>query len=814
LIKKNDTVVSLALSIISCCITKNVADNLGHFVVDVVTSPLSSDDTREKALLTLATIYSKTGVYCSVDAIIPKLTEFMQSSNMSLSSCACSVALAILRGGLFELPEELFNNTAIVASAVILESMVKKHYIVDDIPAPNTMMKFFQLLRYKKNWSETELIRMSDLLAKFIVMRKRKRDELGEAAFCMVFFEAVITLSKLPIQKKVAGKLTTILIRNIMNKNQSLYEFSLEGLNNLAIATQSNSNKIFKSRGALLKLIYSKKRPYDEMAFKVLFNASKGNEGIAENIILSTISYVPPYLMTKAQIYCAQIILRNPNLSEVVPRSVDMLLKGTEEFADKMWSNVALTIMKQENYLKQNMEACLITLTSNPHCNEGFVKLTAFLAGQYGYLCDCGGNAVIEKLVENFDFYSGNTQAIIITAMIKLSTRIPELRMPAINYLYDRLSSQNLEVVQRCREGDLLTTQDILLKKTLQTPKFTGITYSAVPTTHAFNPFGMPSSPPPVNQQTVPQQPPVSHIRKPSDGQWNSGLIDLSARKTSDHRFEIPVEEDEKNLAPLITIIDDSDDSENDEFNISMTASTVDSGFTDAKARKILEQFRQKNRGAIYEGEDYTILGMVSMRPPIASLVYKIQSFSSIPMSVDKFDIKPIDGLQFAFGDRPNVIDPNGYVIIRDNIRTTNVFTTMPIINVSVGGWSASAPVPILPCMWASPINVDQHTFVARWQAVAESSTKAECTNYPNLTDDSACASIKNAFNIDKLPWSPLGRPAFMGSFKTASENVGFLIIFVISGSTATPPVIEVRATNMEVTGPIVTLIQNEISFL
>ena len=815
--QKNDKIVCLALSVLSCCITKEIATELGHFIADAATSPLSSEETREKALLTLAAQYSKTGVYSSVEEVIPKITTYMQSSNMSLSSCACSVALAILRGGIPGITDEVFRNATIVVSAVILDSKVKKHYFVDDIPAPMTMMKLFQLLRYRKNWEEAELMRMSDLLAKLIVMRKKSRSEQGEAAFFMIFSEAAITLSRLPIQKKVYTKLTQILLDYVGGKNQTLYGFSLKALNILALKSQEIVNKIFHSRGALLKIIYSKKRPFDEIAFNVLYNASKGNERVAESVLLSTISYIPPYLMSKAQVYCAEIIMRNPNLNEVIPRSVDMLLKGTAEFANKMWPKVAAIIMKQENNSKQNMEACLQTLSANPHCNEGFVRLTAFLAGQYGHLCDCGGNAVIEVLVQNYDLYTGYTQAMIITAMTKLSTRIPELRMPAIDYLYDHLSSQSLEVVQRCREGALLTNQEILLKKTLQTPKFTGITYSVAPQPQAFNPFGVQPTQVKV-AQPVPPQSLASHIRKPSEGQWNPGLIDVK-RKGSDHVFEIPTEElpEETNAPqpPPIRVIDDvqedSDDNEINSLLTTTTMSTFDTGFTDTQARKILEQFRTNTRGVIYEGEDYKILGMVELKGTVASLVYKIQSFSSIPMSVDKFEVKDHEGLEFAFGDRPNVIDPNGYVLIRDNVRPINVFSSIPIIHVSVGGWSASAPVPILPFMWSSPIAVDQQTFVARWKALAESSTKVDCTNCKDPTENGVCKAVKSAFNIDKLEWSPQGRPAFMGGFKTASGSVGFMLIFSFNGSSVS---IEARTTKNEVAAPITTLLQNELSLL
>ena len=486
----------------------------------------------------------------------------------------------------------------------------------------------------------------------------------------------------------------------------------------------------------------------------------------------------------------------------------------------------------QENFQKIDTEACLQAISHNPRVNEGLVKLTAYLAGQFGHLCDVGGNNVIEALVENFDWYSGSTQASILSAMIKISTRLPELKNAAIQYMYDHLSSQNLEVVQRSREGGaLLSSQEIILKKTLQTPRFTGITYYSGPAIEGGD--ATPQEDNNTQKETVGQSPrakppPIPtgsgmfppRNRRPSDSQWQSQLVSPIHRQGSLHAFEVPGLNDsaaliaENDAKPLIHVIDMPEEDNSDEHGTLLTdmsmpifsTSVIDLNVITEKQLKILDHFRENPRGVIYEGDDYTILGMVEMNPPVATLTYKIQSFSPIPMSIDKFNIKDTDGLQFALSDRPYVIPPNGYVIIKDHVRTTNVFSTHPLISIFIGGWMASAPVPILQSMWANSIDVDQQNFVARWKALGDSdhSLKTQIDYVKDSTEAGICAGVKSALGIDKLQWSPPGRPAFSGSFKIASGNTGFLIVFSFDG----PKVfIEVRSTNGITTKPLVQLI-------
>ena len=396
--------------------------------------------------------------------------------------------------------------------------------------------------------------------------------------------------------------------------------------------------------------------------------------------------------------------------------------------------------------------------------------------------------------------------------------------------MYDHLSSQNLEVVQRSREGGaLLSSQEILLKKTLQSPKFTGITYYSGPAVEGMsvipeeessqNALSSKGRPPPL-PGTGMQSP-----RRPSDSSWQPQLISPIHRQGSLHAFEVPGLNDsaaliaENDAKPLIHVIDMPEEDNSDEHGTLLTdmsmpifsTSVIDLNVITEKQLKILDHFRENPRGVIYEGDDYTILGMVEMNPPVATLTYKIQSFSPIPMSIDKFNIKDTDGLQFALSDRPYVIPPNGYVIIKDHVRTTNVFSTHPLISIFIGGWMASAPVPILQSMWANSIDVDQQNFVARWKALGDSdhSLKTQINYVKDSTEAGICAGVKSALGIDKLQWSPPGRPAFSGSFKIASGNTGFLIVFSFDGPNV---FIEVRSTNGITTKPLVQLIENELS--
>ncbi|EAY10280.1 hypothetical protein TVAG_047020 [Trichomonas vaginalis G3] len=405
-----------------------------------------------------------------------------------------------------------------------------------------------------------------------------------------------------------------------------------------------------------------------------------------------------------------------------------------------------------------------------------------------------------------------------ITAMVKISTRVPELRAPAIDYLLDHLNSQSTEVVQRCREGaELLSSNDIVLKKSLTTPKYMGILYEFTPnqTPQTHTPTRRASMHSPYSSYS--QEVAGHHVRKASEGQWNSNLISPIKKVPTDYKFDLHENSPKSNLESkpesqvvLEPMSMDSDISPFQSNFVTMTNSPIVPSLEHSEITKILETFYKDKRGILFQDDNIAIYALIEEKLPVLTITYNIQNNSSIPMSIDKFEIpEEMPGLQFVFGERPSIIAANSFVLIRDHCRAVNAFQKYPLLSASFNGWDYYLPCPVINKMFSSEIeNVSQESFVEKWKYLSDKSMKQSVSNTP-VEDKQIDQVMMNALGWNKCIWSPQTRNAYIGSYKIAAANAGILIVFSITANNET--CVEVRATEASMLQPIINVIKNAV---
>lgn len=812
--------VGLALSAISVCPTAPLVSELGHHVADIARNPNINEWIRTKALLTLVTFFRETKIFCSTEQLVRELPALISSEIPSLILGASKLACILLENNQIQQVNDIFVSTIKALSYFVLSESSSKNKATD-LQKPQTVSELFKVLKYKEEWDDNELSYMTNIAAKLLNFRKVKREPEAEISFLMAYSEGLRCCSKIKINQKAQSKIVNVCLTNLNEDNTDMYLFSLESILNIVNLTDEYNQLIFSKRGLILKPIHQKIKVLDALALKIFCKVSVGSEEIAESILSELSNFVGPWVIDEMQSACAEVILRGNSDEKVFIKCVDILMKGTKDFGKKFWVVVADFVEKHDNFQKSALEYCLRLMQNyvqQPYLmSPAFIMLTANLAGNYGHLCDCGPNSVIETIAMNFDSYDSICQAMVITAMVKISTRVPELRAPAINYLSEHLSSNSTEVVQRCREGALcLLKNDIILKKSLSNPKYTGIVYEfRVNPVQQLSTGGIASSPFSSNSDQT-NNIELKHYRKGSDGQWNPSLImSPSKRAASDHRFDVhenspkqEVGDSQLTLEPISGEDDPSLFQTMATFG-SLTGSIDMTTIPTDQANTILAQFLTEDRGKLYDDGPTTVYAMIEKKLPVITITYKIQNNGSMPISADDFHVDEVPGLQFVFGERPNIIPANNFVIIRDHLRPTSAFDKIPVITASFNGWECYFPVPVLNRMFAAQLDVDQQTFVERWQFIGEDMSIKEVVSNDALNDAEISTVMDKTLGWAKLNWSPESRPAFIGGYKISSGNVGILIVFNNDQNNQTH--VEIRATEKSMLQPLVNIIKNEI---
>ena len=464
--RSNEHGIGLVLTVLGTLADPSYALKYTRMVADLAFSPVVSDLTQKKALLTLTRLVSSCKEMTSLEIMREKVSVTLESPSFSVRLCGASLILAMLRTKSVNL-ENVFETVIKTLTSILLrgERQAKDPPPgTRDIPYPFLCMRLFRILRHKTKWEPGEVEEVESLILAALDMCTGDFQSEKVYRSCMVAYEIANLSVVFPMKELVAEKIVKYLLNAKASSQPCLLAFALEKLALIVHAIPSCAQFVTLSLPMLFKIMRARDESTDFRALQLLYVIANKNNGL--QIVNELIEYISSSSLHLRESLClkAAVLAMSyvPDELSCVKMLMQILNTGGDSCSDKIWRSAAQTVIQNPPIQPEVTKLVFDHLMTNirPHAN--LLKLGAFLIGEYATAAQLDGMKCCQYLISACGLADVECHPMILSALMKLSISFESTRGAVIEYFKSQAGSLDMEVAQRCREYLHFISTDII----------------------------------------------------------------------------------------------------------------------------------------------------------------------------------------------------------------------------------------------------------------------------------------------------------------------------------------------------------------
>ncbi|OHS92905.1 Adaptin N terminal region family protein [Tritrichomonas foetus] len=467
----NEPLQCLALSVISQLFCKEILEVLGPEVAEIAVSPKTSEFSRKRALIIAGKIYQITHEPHLIEILAPALKVYIEygSHSIRMATATLTVGLMSSQPGAFS---DMFENVLeqlfqLHSNSIGIEtSVINEEY--EGTPSPWYSKQLIKILRFKASWSFEELSKI-DAVAMALFSRTGEKLSIRPAlSYFIVFSEMVSLLSMIPIPDHTTERCASTLVRYLESSRHYMIYFALDSLNHLFHTNPKISKSIKNCRPILYQLIHSDDTQVviNSLNLLVHFSTKENSKEIVEKLI----EFLPISPIYIRDLVCTKISLLAKNTNDPVfyiDTIVELLYEVGEKCEDSTWQAAIQLIDSDTSLQAHTIDLTLNYMKKALRPSEQLMKLTVYIAGEYIFE---KVNRIVSFITSRFSLQTPAVQAMMVTAIAKISSRFPAFLPKCQAFLKYCSGSENSEVSDRAKQYSMMidimpTVAPVLMKR-------------------------------------------------------------------------------------------------------------------------------------------------------------------------------------------------------------------------------------------------------------------------------------------------------------------------------------------------------------
>lgn len=471
---KNEIGVNFALCAISSIGGSKLAESFGPTIVDFALSTKYQDYTQKKALLALVSLYRSTQLPI-IDTIAAQLTPLLMDASYGIRISA-SHLIHTIQAFHPSSVSGVYNQVLEILKSIFLDNEYDHEFSMTEIPCSILSGRLLQILSFKTDWSIEEIEAFESIVLNIISRFPQIKDGNLLISFFTVFAEVVSLSLTTSISNDTIQQIFDILANNINSSVLPVNYFCIDSLATyIQMFTQFQSLPE-PSFSPLFDMMRSRRPEMDRRSLLLLYISSNKINGLT--ILSEFLDYLP-----SCPLYLRDTLLeKSAKLTFCFSIDnkwcIDTLIRIINDLScDVSNTNVFELIYiyvsgKEKLHIYLIQKVYNILVNSKKSVSDSFIKLATYLFGEFTYLLkdDIKLNSLIDLMSQLYLKSNGvndSSKSMIITFLFKIAVKYPQFKTQIIRFLDTQRSSFILEVSQRCCEyyQMLLTLPDSLLQR-------------------------------------------------------------------------------------------------------------------------------------------------------------------------------------------------------------------------------------------------------------------------------------------------------------------------------------------------------------
>lgn len=458
---ENEAIQCLSLSVVSQVFSRMILDVVGPVVVQIAVSPKTSENARKKALIISGKVYQITREPHLISVLAPALSIYLGygSHSIRMATATLTVNLMSLQPGAFsdvfeKVLDQLYqlynssNNDMGFTNFENNDAVINEDY--EGTPSPWYSRQLIRILRYKSNWDFQELSKI-DAVAMALFNRTGEKLSIRPAlAYFIVFSEMASLLSMIPIPEHTIVRCAKTLVRYLENDRGTMIYFALNSLNRLFHTNPRIGSSISDCLDTLYKLIHNDDSEVCMNSLNLLVNLS--TEENSKEIVEKLIQFLPSSPLFIRKHLCSVISNLAKKANDpifYVDTIVELLFEEGDECDDSTWQTAVSLVDEDKSLQNHTIDLTLNLMKKALRPSEQLMKLTVYVAGEY---VSEKVNRIVSFIQARFPLQSPQVQAMMVTAMAKVSIRFPAFLNQCQNFLRYCTASPLIEVSDRAKQ--------------------------------------------------------------------------------------------------------------------------------------------------------------------------------------------------------------------------------------------------------------------------------------------------------------------------------------------------------------------------
>lgn len=459
--------VQVANALIS--IAKLVTVELIPAVINPVVNLLTHkrEFVRKKAILALHRFYQLD--HDSISQYYPEITKMICDSDPSVMSAAVVLIDDLARDDP-SIAKDLVNSVVSIQKQVI-ESKLPRDYDYHRMPAPWLQIKLIRLLSRLGYGNLAASEKMYNVIAETL-----QRSETGLTAGFAIAFECIRAIFRIYPNNTLMETANANITKFIQSPQANLKYIGLSALEEVV---KENPQAAASHQMAVMDCLQSDDQSLKRKALDLLFCICNINN------VQVVIDKMLDFLKNSTDEYFQEVLVKRINdLAERFYngdtnwyiRTITSLFLAA---GDKVPESVANTVMKlldegqgdpaADAQLRSEAVAMYLELLDEPKLPDIFVRVVAYILGEYGATAACGLPAVIASLCTLFHKESNSEiQGYCLTAVTKLTAQLGQYTPEGVALLEENLRAKNVDLQTRALLFKNLMDNQILISVALQ----------------------------------------------------------------------------------------------------------------------------------------------------------------------------------------------------------------------------------------------------------------------------------------------------------------------------------------------------------
>lgn len=459
-----DQHICLALSAVCNIGGKTMAEALVPSVEKHLISQASEAMVRKKAAMCLVRLFHRYPDLFQPEVWRERSKEMLNEENPGVLTAYVSffIFAANSAPSVFK---PLYRNMLRLLARAVSGSKTPEAYLYYRVPTPWLSVKLLQWLQiYEMSDSNEEAVYLLELLGKLLNGTDMVGDKTGSArnAFHMVLMEAIKLVIHLQQTPDLLASSAKILSLFLQERSSNLRYLALDAFTQLAQISTAANAMVKQHQQLVTEALQDADISIRRRALDLVYGMcdKKNCKGIVGEL-LTFLNYlnvnIPNDFVIREELVLKIAILGEKFASQY-KWYVDVMLRVITVAGDIMsndiWFRVVKVVTNHQDVQQYATEVSFLALKEDT-VNETMVKLAAFLCGEYGHLIapkTATGAEQCRLLTAKFAIASEPTKAIVLSALLKLAARFPEVSN-GVQKVYTAFSSQfNPELQQRAVE--------------------------------------------------------------------------------------------------------------------------------------------------------------------------------------------------------------------------------------------------------------------------------------------------------------------------------------------------------------------------